>query len=498
MKLLRLHILTLAFVLANVGKAQEIRIEKQTWDFGTVNNWRNDTAWFRVHNQSAKMLAFLPTHYNQNYKIIKSASYADPGESIDIGIIYYTDSRGKFQEKVPLYFNLLNDPLIFTLKGEIKSFSPDAQIRCPSVNDGSPADRPEKVITIEVRDLRTDILINPDKIFVTDHNNKKIKLEKSGLEFEFRSPPGIYRVVSEKSGYEDYSSSITLEPYKDRFIVYMEKKTDEGFKPLPNIVDSGLIDPAPRKPLELPKNNPRYVNPEEKHRDTSNEQTEWLEDPVEIPHQHPDTVKKDTFKPVLPEPQPIETGNLDSTKYRHNNLIIIVDISGSMKKEGKIENLKSSIISTVSVFRPDDRIGVIALNSNASVLQPPVAITEKDSLSARIQRMKAEGATNGGAALQLAYSLALQNYIPSGNNQVIICTDGVFSSGNMLRRELEKMIADNAVKGIKLSCVGFGSDPKAIAFMKHLSETGQGSFVSIQNDSETRAFLEMIKQQSAR
>lgn len=479
-----------------------MRIEKQTWDFGSISNWKNDTAWFRVHNESKKILSILPTHYNQNFKILRSAPYADPGSSIEIGIVFYTDQRGKFHEKVPIYFNLLNEPLVFNLKGEIKSFSPDAQIYCPKVNDGPPAEIPEKIITLEVRDIKTDVLLNPDRIFVTDRENHKIKIEKSGLEFEISTPPGQYRVVSEKLGYEDYSSSIILEPYKDRFIIYMEKKTDE-----PTVTKKMKSDTLLPKPEEKPHKERFNLDSLKKiigkNRETVEEEPiEWLEE-GETEHLHSDTLpiaKKenepvDTVIDKKEEPKHLNS-NLDSTKYKNNNLILIVDISGSMKREGKLDNLKSSITQTIAVFRNDDIVGLISLNANASILQEPTQIKEKDSLTARIQRMKAEGATNGGAALQMAYSLALKNYIPGGNNQVIICTDGVFSSGNMLRRDLEKMIAENAAKGIHLSCVGFGNEPKAVLFMNHLSELGHGNYVQIMSSDDNYLLLEMIKNQS--
>lgn len=476
---------------------QDLKIEKQTWDFGTVNFWKNDTAWFKVRNESNKTLMMLPTHYNQNFRLIRNVLYADKGETIEIGIVYYTDHTGKFNVKVPVYFNLLNEPLNFTLRGEIKHFDPAALVTCPKVNEGPPTDPQQKIITIEVRDLHTDVQLQADKLFVTDHENHKVKLEKSGMDYEMSVPPGQYRIVCNKTGYEDYSSAILLEPYKDRFIVYLERANEPNYTPIEKVVDSTLISHKEKQD--------RVKDNREEKRDTL-EETEWLEENNPHPHVHPeDTMKHmehiDTIKHlekpdtwnIVKKTEP--EGFLDSTKYKYNNIILIVDISGSMKRDSKLDFLKAAMGQTFDVFRSEDIVGIVALNANAAVIQQPEKVLNKDTMQARVQRMKAEGATNGGGALQMAYQLAMLNYKPDANNQIVICTDGVFSSGNMLRRDLEKMIADKAIAGVHLSAVGIGKDEKAMLFLEHLTDLGKGSFIQISNVDETDRLLQMVKSQ---
>ena len=41
----------------------------------------------------------------------------------------------------------------------------------------------------------------------------------------------------------------------------------------------------------------------------------------------------------------------------------------------------------------------------------------------------AQGSTNGGAGIQLAYDVAAQNFIKNGTNRVILATDGDFNVG---------------------------------------------------------------------
>lgn len=113
--------------------------------------------------------------------------------------------------------------------------------------------------------------------------------------------------------------------------------------------------------------------------------------------------------------------------------------------------------------------------------------------------MEAKGSTNGGAAIELAYQLASQNYMSEGNNQIIIATDGVFYGGSLTRKEIEEKIKKGNENGIHFSALAFGSDPKAKLFLSDLNQMGGGSMVQISDPAAAEGqLLEMIKTQSKR
>jgi Ca-activated chloride channel family protein len=195
----------------------------------------------------------------------------------------------------------------------------------------------------------------------------------------------------------------------------------------------------------------------------------------------------------------MEVVELTAKDYKFNNIIIIVDVSASMNRGGKLDGLKSSFNILIDALRPSDRICIISMASGAAVVQAPVGVYEKDSLKARMGRMEAKGSTNGGAAIELAYQLASQNYMAEGNNQIIIATDGVFYGGSLTRKEIEEKIKKGNENGIHFSALAFGTDPKAKLFLSDLSQMGGGSMVQISDPAAAEGqLLEMIKTQSKR
>lgn len=449
--------------------AQNIEVKKNVYDYGEVRDWKNDTARFEVKNGTAKLLYFLPTKYAEEYQILLSAKSADPGETIQVAIVYYPSTKGKFLAKIPLYFNLSPDPVVLSIKGNIKSFDPSAQIKCPVVND-EPAATVEKIITIEVRNRMNDEILIADQLQIFTRNNKNIGYEKSGAEYEAKMESGEYRVVCRKTGFDDYAALIRILPYQNRFVVYLspeEKKAE-------------VLVSNDKTPSETSITQDRATSKETIVTPPASKET------IEIDsHEHEESNYKTQ----------VERKVLDPKKYKTNNLIFIVDISTSMKKEGKLDQLKASMTYLIQALRPEDKITIIALNSTAKVLQSPTHVYQKDSLTKTIEKMKAEGSTNAGAALSLAYQIANQNFIDSGNNQIIIATDGAFNYGNISKKEMEKNIAIQSLNNIFLSTLAFGNDERALAFLANLAEIGKGNYVQSQN---TEDLLDMLKTQSAK
>lgn len=436
--------------------AQDVVPDRQVWDFGDVMFWKNDTARFKIRNATEKDFVFLPTYYKEEVAIFFNTRLVEPGKTVEVYMVYYTTRKGKFQLDVPLYISSRAEPLIFKLKGNIKGFDPSAQLRCPVVNPANADEnKQEKLVQVEIRNRNTDERIKPDEFSVKESNGKRVRLEPYAEGFRMAVIPGNYRISCTKSGFEDYFALITLEPYQSKFIIYMDPK-----------------------PLEVPvvSGNDATGGRDEASSGLSLMDTSELEE-----HLHPDD------------------GLLESDLYKINNLVFIVDASMSMKRDGKMETLKSTMAILVSALRNDDRLGVIGFSSEAKVIHPHGPVENKDSIYSRINRLKTEGGTNGGAALKLAYEQARQHFQANGNNQIVIVTDGVFTTGGMGRKAMEKMISDGSKEGIHLSTIMVGQNPTALELLKHLSANGGGNNIHILPEANSQSMLlEMVKTQSRR
>jgi Ca-activated chloride channel homolog len=159
--------------------------------------------------------------------------------------------------------------------------------------------------------------------------------------------------------------------------------------------------------------------------------------------------------------------------YADNNLVLLLDVSGSMKTEGRLPLLQSAIGRLVQLLRTQDDIAVVGFSGKGQVLLPPTSGTDKTRILNIIDALKPIGGTNIEAGLKMAFQTARQNFKKNGNNRIILATDGDFT----LNATTLEQIRQHAEVGISLSVFKFGSKPGHN--LKAISENGRGNLISI-------------------
>jgi Ca-activated chloride channel family protein len=99
------------------------------------------------------------------------------------------------------------------------------------------------------------------------------------------------------------------------------------------------------------------------------------------------------------------------------------------------------------------------------------------------------GSTNGGAGIQRAYRLALDNFIEGGTNRVVLCTDGDFNVGTTSTGELVRLAKTHAEDGVYLSVLGFGIGNHNDAMLEEISNKANGNYAFIDNMTEAKKVL---------
>lgn len=173
-----------------------------------------------------------------------------------------------------------------------------------------------------------------------------------------------------------------------------------------------------------------------------------------------------------------------------HNLVFLVDVSGSMIDENKLQLLKKGLISLVETLNPDDRISLVTYAGNTGVVLPPTYCSEKATIIQAIQQLSAAGSTNGMGGIQLAYQLATEQFLPAGNNRIILATDGDFNVGISDPHELENYISLQRGKGIYLTALGFGMGNYRNDILETLADRGDGNHFYINNLEECQEVLE--------
>jgi Ca-activated chloride channel family protein len=167
-------------------------------------------------------------------------------------------------------------------------------------------------------------------------------------------------------------------------------------------------------------------------------------------------------------------------------LTFVIDVSGSMAREDRLELVKQSLALLVEQLRPTDTVGIVVYGSDARALLEPTSGDEKKTILRAIGKLQPEGATNAEAGLRLGYEQANRTFKPEGINRVILCSDGVANVGRTGAESIWEQIEGYASEGITLTTVGFGMGNYNDVLMEQLADHGDGFYAYVDYLKEAR------------
>jgi Ca-activated chloride channel family protein len=167
-------------------------------------------------------------------------------------------------------------------------------------------------------------------------------------------------------------------------------------------------------------------------------------------------------------------------------LTFVIDVSGSMAMDNRLELVKRSLDVLVNELRPDDRIGIVVYGSTGRKLLDPTPVARKERIQSVITSLHTEGSTNLEQGVDIGYDLAAKFFDPEATNRVVICTDGVANNGVTDPKVLLENVKEKASKGIWLSVFGFGMDNYNDHLMMTLADKGNGNYAYIDTFQEAK------------
>lgn len=166
------------------------------------------------------------------------------------------------------------------------------------------------------------------------------------------------------------------------------------------------------------------------------------------------------------------------------NYVLLVDTSGSMRGDDRIELLKNGLCEMIDHMRPTDRIAIITYASGVSMALESTLCKDASKIKKVIRGLQASGSTAGGSAIKMAYDEISEHYMTGGNNRIIMCTDGDFNVGVSSTDALIELIESYLDKGIFLSIMGFGYGNFQDSRMENLAAHGNGTYTYIDSEDE--------------
>lgn len=256
-----------------------------------------------------------------------------------------------------------------------------------------------------------------------------------------------------------------------------------------------IENPPPQEPIpaiQEKKDNPSANRKKKKGEAANNQQstsgivhdTVRITDIIRIETVRQDTVyisKVDTVYMGMPG------DGLTMDGYATNNMVLLLDVSGSMDSPEKLPLLKKSVLLLLKIMRAEDEVAIVTYSGKAKIELPSISFKEESKIKKVIERLKSEGQTDANAGIIMAYSVADKNYIRGGNNRIILATDGEFTIGS----KTAQLVKQYAAEDIFLTVFNFGK--RASKNLQQLASDGKGNYEFITQQNVDSKLISEVK-----
>ena len=182
---------------------------------------------------------------------------------------------------------------------------------------------------------------------------------------------------------------------------------------------------------------------------------------------------------------------ISAARRQDATLVFVVDVSGSMARENRIQLVKRALHLLLDQLGDGDRVGLVVYGSQGRVLLEPSG--DLATVRHAVDGLSTGGSTNAEEGLVLAYDLARRHYRPEAINRLVLCSDGVANVGRTGPESILARIGREADEGIELTTVGFGMGNYNDVLMEQLADRGDGNYAYVDTLEEARrVFVENL------
>jgi len=183
--------------------------------------------------------------------------------------------------------------------------------------------------------------------------------------------------------------------------------------------------------------------------------------------------------------------HIATEEFASSNIVFLIDVSGSMSSNDKLGLLQRGYSLLVDEFDADDNVAIVTYAGSSSVALESTPGNNKSKIKDALNGLSAGGGTAGAQGILTAYEIAQANYIPGGNNRIIVGTDGDFNVGISDQDELVKLIEDKRDEGVFLTIVGVGTGNYQEGQLEQIANHGNGTFEYLDDiDQAKKVFVE--------
>lgn len=169
------------------------------------------------------------------------------------------------------------------------------------------------------------------------------------------------------------------------------------------------------------------------------------------------------------------------------NFVFLIDVSGSMS--GNMSLIRTVLGNFKEHMNSNDYMSIVTYASSPGTLLTPTNGNDKSTIQNVIDRLYSAGSTNGSGGINAAYTHAQSSFISSGNNRIIMITDGDFNVGVTNQTGLISLIEEKRETGIYLTTIGVGNGNYQEEQMEQIANHGNGTYEYMANEEDGNRIL---------
>jgi Ca-activated chloride channel family protein len=181
---------------------------------------------------------------------------------------------------------------------------------------------------------------------------------------------------------------------------------------------------------------------------------------------------------ALPEPRVL---NRIKTTWREDrkpaNVMLVLDVSGSMAEESRLQNAKDGLRVFFDEVSPNDRLGLIAFSDQIRLLVPLRDRFEKteEKLRLYVQNLLADGGTAVYDATEMGLRSVRALDDPTRINAVVVLTDGEDTDSTLSADEVVELVSnqDDSAPRVRIFTIAYSAGAEGAA--KSLERIAAGS-----------------------
>ncbi len=163
------------------------------------------------------------------------------------------------------------------------------------------------------------------------------------------------------------------------------------------------------------------------------------------------------------------------------NLVLVIDRSGSMADENKLEQVKEAAVAILNQMSSVDRLGIVIYDDVVNTILPSTKVENTQTIRELLYSLSPGGSTNLAGGLQQGFEEVRKNFRPEHVNRVVLLSDGLANVGIIDPEQIAALARSIRERSISVSTMGVGIDYNE-TLMANVADHSGGNYYHISKE----------------